>query len=92
MKKKYNCLQCILVVNGGKEYLDPAIIFIMHVNLTICQTGILNHVYLKYMQRICMPVPKESAVSETETVGVSSDLNFEGTEPRENGSETGRTR
>ena len=30
--------------------------------------------YKKYMQRICMPVPKEKAPSETEMIGASSDF------------------
>ena len=30
--------------------------------------------YKKYMQRICMPVPKEKVPSETEMIGASSDF------------------
>ena len=33
--------------------------------------------YKKYMQRICIPVTRENAASETEMVGASSDFQTE---------------
>ena len=44
----------------------------MHVNYL--PTWNLKPHYKKYMQRICMPVPKEKAPSKTEMIGASSDF------------------